>query len=105
MVLHERDSGLGALDHVLHLPSGGFGHEGFRIHVQRSVAAFLYYVRDAGGHLDLLPDHDVVAEPDRHPDHQAENQLCQELGLRMETLLIVFEHLDVVVRETQGAAP
>ncbi len=56
-------------------------------------------------HRNFFPDHNVVAEANSQADQEAQRDLSGQFHLRMEAFLVVFEHLDVVIRETDRPAP
>ena len=97
VVLQEGDGGLGGLDRLraqddplrdAHLSPA------VRIQVDRF---------DGSGHL--LAHHDILREPHREPDDDAETHLPDDLEAPLESLLVVAENLDIVVQTADEAEP
>ena len=105
MVLYERQCRLRALHDVLHLPAA-LVHDGLAVHIQ--IVASL---RQVGGavlrrlHLHFLPDYYVIVETYGQSHDEAEHDLENQLAPFAHAFLVMLEDLDVVVCESDSAAP
>ena len=105
MPLHKGDCGCRTLHDILHFPAGILGDKCLGINIEGVPVAFLDHIGHTCFHRDFLPDDYVVAEPYGHAYRETENHLGQELDLGMQAFLVLFEHLDIVISETESSAP
>ena len=56
-------------------------------------------------HLHILLDHHIRAHEQYQTNDQAQSYLPDDLETSVHALLILLEHLDIIIRESQGSQP